>query len=205
MSKENLLTIHTDGAARGNPGPAAYAYTIEREGHDDIEEADLLGTATNNVAEYMALVKALEHAAEVGTDCRVLVHSDSELMVKQLNGEYKVKNEDLRPLYEEAQRLKRLFPHGVTFKHVRREQNRRADQLGNEALDGLRLSNRLASPKKMTPPPPTPAVAKHPVKSEGVREKALDILRSAGVDSPEAVLKQLVHLLRHHFLTELDP
>ena len=159
MSKDNLLTIHTDGASRGNPGPAAYAYTIERDGHDAIEEADLIGTTTNNVAEYTALIKALEHAAEVGTNCRVVVKSDSELMVKQLNGEYKVKNEDLRPLFEEVQRLKRLFPEGVSFRHVRREENRRADQLGNEALDGLRLSTRIELPKQTTHTAAKPAAA----------------------------------------------
>src|SRR6266571_5110492 len=109
MAEFPLLTIHTDGAARGNPGPAAYAYTIERAGEEPIEEAGLLGQTTNNQAEYTALVKALEHALELGTRLRVVVHSDSELMVKQLNGEYRVKNEDLRPLYEDAVELRGQF------------------------------------------------------------------------------------------------
>jgi ribonuclease HI len=200
VSRENLLTIHTDGAARGNPGPAAYAYTIERDGEDEIAEADVLGEVTNNQAEYTALVKALEHAAELGSDARVVVHSDSELMVKQLNGEYRVKNEDLRPLYEEAKRLIRHFPHGVTFRHVRREQNRRADQLCNEALDGLRVSTRLETPRR----PPSALPVQEKKKRQGVRDEALAILRAAGVDSPEKVWKELVGLLREHWLGELD-
>src|SRR5207253_4288729 len=96
MAELPLLTIHTDGAARGNPGPAAYAYVIAREGQPPVEEAGLLGETTNNQAEYIALVKALAHALDLGAQHRVVVHSDSELMVKQLNGEYRVKNEELR-------------------------------------------------------------------------------------------------------------
>ena len=82
-----LLTIHTDGASRGNPGEAAYAYVIARDGAPPIEEAGRLGLMTNNQAEYTALVKALEHAAELGTHHRLLIHSDSELMVKQMRGD----------------------------------------------------------------------------------------------------------------------
>src|SRR4051812_13830594 len=92
--------IHTDGGSRGNPGPAAYAYVIERPGTPAIEVKAFLGRTTNNIAEYTGLVKALEHARALGAR-ELVVHSDSELMVKQLRGEYKVKNEGLRPLYEE--------------------------------------------------------------------------------------------------------
>src|SRR2546421_5094589 len=122
MSEAAALTINIDGAARGNPGPAAYAYIIVRDGHPQIEEAGCLGTATNNVAEYTALVKALERAAELGGK-RVLIRSDSELLVKQMSGEYRVKNDQLRDLYNEAQRLGRQF-HSVSLPHVpRREKN----------------------------------------------------------------------------------
>src|SRR5438132_8586084 len=138
MAEPGLLTIHTDGASRGNPGPAAYAYVITRDGQLVVEEAGCLGELTNNQAEYTALVRALEHALELGPDDRVVVHSDSELMVKQLNGEYRVKNEELRPLYEEAIELRHQFAGGVSFVHVRRGQNQRADELCNEALDGKR-------------------------------------------------------------------
>ncbi len=181
MPENDLLTIYTDGAARGNPGPAAYAYTIRRDGQLPIEEAGLLGETTNNQAEYTALVKALEHALELGKHFRVVVHSDSELMVKQLNGEYRVKNEDLRPLYEDAVALRKEFAGGVRFVHVRRAQNQRADELCNEVLDGRR-NGRRATP----PAPPTDDLA----------TKAIALLREAGTPSPEAAWERLARLLR---------
>ena len=145
MAEAALLRIHTDGASRGNPGPAAFAYIIDRDGEDLIEEAGKLGRMTNNQAEYLALVRALEHALELGAHHRVVVHSDSELLVKQMKGEYRVKNADLRDLYEEATALCGRFKEAVAFQHVRREDNRRADALGNEALDGLREPTPRAS------------------------------------------------------------
>src|SRR5713226_4569662 len=104
MKKSDLLTINIDGAARGNPGPAAYAFVIAREGQPPIEEAGYLGNATNNFAEYTALVKALERALELGGE-RLIIESDSELLVKQMNGEYRVKNDQLRVLHERARKL----------------------------------------------------------------------------------------------------
>src|SRR5262245_3527425 len=101
MSETDVFTIHTDGAARGNPGPAAFAYPIERPGAPAIEVKGRLGETTNNVAEYTAVLRALEHARRLGAR-RVAVLSDSELMVNQMTGKYKVKHEGLRPLYEEA-------------------------------------------------------------------------------------------------------
>ena len=145
MSEPPTLTIHTDGASRGNPGEAAFAYVIARDGQPPIEEADRLGRLTNNQAEYTALVRALEHALELGAEHQVVVHSDSELMVKQMSGRYAVKNADLRPLYEEARDLAREFQGGVTFRHVRRSLNSRADALCNEALDGKRVATPRAS------------------------------------------------------------
>ncbi len=127
-------TVHIDGAARGNPGPAAYALVLRRPGLPTVEEAEPIGKATNNVAEYTALIRALERAAELGVRT-LAVHSDSELLVKQMNGEYRVKNPDLQELYQEAQRLRKLFDR-VTLTHVRRAQNADADRLCNEALDG---------------------------------------------------------------------
>src|SRR2546423_8576915 len=129
---EDVMTIHVDGAARGNPGPAAFAYVITGAGRAAVEHAERLGTATNNVAEYTALVRALERAAGLGLR-RVAVCSDSELMVKQMNGEYSVKNADLKELYAAARALARRFD-VVTLRHVRRAENRRADQLCNDAL-----------------------------------------------------------------------
>src|SRR4051794_21350178 len=138
MSDAPVLTIHTDGASRGNPGAAAFAYVIARKGSSPVENAGCLGDMTNNQAEYTALVRALEHALKIGTDHRVVLNSDSELMVKQMKGEYKVKNEELRPLYQRAKELADRFAGGVSFVHVRRELNKRADQLCNIALDGKR-------------------------------------------------------------------
>lgn len=126
-------TIHVDGAARGNPGPAAIAYVIAEPNHPPVEYAETIGTATNNVAEYSALIAALERAAEMGLN-ELTIFSDSELMVKQMAGEYRVKHPDLLPLFEAASALRRRFAN-VSLSHVRREQNKRADELGNIALD----------------------------------------------------------------------
>jgi ribonuclease HI len=207
MADIPLLTIHTDGAARGNPGPAAYAYVIEQEGQPLVEEAGTIGEATNNQAEYTAMVRALEHALAMGGHHRAVVHSDSELMVKQLNGEYRVKNEDLRPLFEEATRLRRRFNGGVSFVHVRREQNRRADELCNEALDG----KRLASPRRVPPPEvPTPVVPATPTPAPkkpkpDLHAKAVAVLREAGAKDPEAVWRELLGLVRRQLERQLTP
>src|SRR5581483_4498628 len=138
MPDAPLLMVHTDGASRGNPGAAAFAFVIRGDDQTLVEDAGRLGTLTNNQAEYMALIRALERAAQLGTQHRVLVHSDSELMVKQLNGQYKVKHPDLLGLYQQARGLCAQFEGGVQLVHVRREQNKRADALCNEALDGKR-------------------------------------------------------------------
>ena len=126
--------LFTDGGARGNPGPAAYAFVLEAEDGDLLSsEGVAIGTATNNVAEYSGLVEGLRRALELGLK-QVEVVSDSELMVKQMRGEYRVKNEGLRPLYEEAQRLAREVG-DVEYRHVRRAENELADRLVNDALD----------------------------------------------------------------------
>ena len=138
MSSPASWKIHIDGAARGNPGPAAYAFIIQKEGAPALEEKGTLGTMTNNLAEYTALVRALERARELGAE-RLIVHSDSELLVKQMNGEYRVKNPDLRVLYDRARELGGQFKQ-VVIRHVPREQNSGADRLCNEALDGAKKS-----------------------------------------------------------------
>src|SRR5688572_596370 len=106
MDEKNVWTIHTEGAARGNRGPAAFAYIIERPGEPVINEKVSLGTATNNIAEYTALVRALEHAQRLGGR-RLAIFSDSELLVQQMNGAYKVKNPGIRELYTRASDLRR--------------------------------------------------------------------------------------------------
>jgi probable phosphoglycerate mutase len=126
--------LYTDGGARGNPGPAAYGYVLEAEdGTVLAAEGEAIGVATNNVAEYRGLVAGLTRAIELAVP-EVEVRSDSELMVKQMNGIYRVKNEALRELSLEAARLARQLGR-VQYVHVMREQNELADRLVNEALD----------------------------------------------------------------------
>ena len=126
--------LSTDGGARGNPGPAAFAYVLETDdGTILAAHGEAIGVATNNVAEYRALVEGLRKAAELQVD-EVEVVSDSELLVKQMRGEYKVKNEALRTLSIEAAGLARQVGQ-VTYRAVRREHNELADRLVNEALD----------------------------------------------------------------------
>jgi ribonuclease H / adenosylcobalamin/alpha-ribazole phosphatase len=128
--------LSTDGGARGNPGPAAYGYVLEADdGTVLAAHGETIGTATNNVAEYRALVAGLEKALELGVD-ELEVISDSELVVKQMRGEYKVKKPTLRELWQEAAELAGQFT-SVSYTAVRREHNELADRLVNEALDAL--------------------------------------------------------------------
>ncbi len=131
---KSKLVIYTDGGARGNPGPAAIGAVV-----GDKHYSQTIGTATNNVAEYRALILALKKAKgllgaeSTGTD--IEVRADSELMVKQLSGLYKVKDANLKVLFGEAVSLVQGFK-SVSFTHIPREQNKVADALVNEALDG---------------------------------------------------------------------
>jgi ribonuclease HI len=126
--------LYTDGGARGNPGPAASAFVLEGEdGTVLAASGEAIGIATNNVAEYRALVDGLRRAVETGVD-KLEVVSDSELLVKQMRGEYRVKNAALQELFVTASRLARDVG-SVTYTHVRREHNTLADQLVNDALD----------------------------------------------------------------------
>lgn len=128
------LIIKTDGGARGNPGPAGIGVVVEDEDGKLLEEhAKFLGVATNNVAEYKAAVLGLERAKALGAKT-VEVRADSELMVKQASGEYRVKNIGLKPLYEKLKILETHFDK-VRYRHVRREQNTAADALANKAMD----------------------------------------------------------------------
>lgn len=175
LPQPSPATVHIDGAARGNPGPAAYALSLQQPGQPVIEAAQPMGTATNNVAEYTALVRALEVAADQGI--RVLqVFSDSELLVKQMNGEYRVKSPELQELYREASALRKEFDR-VTLTHVRRADNARADFLCNEALDGRPRQVGAAIPATVAPvPKPAPSGEKRAVPAEHLREEALAFL-----------------------------
>jgi probable phosphoglycerate mutase len=128
------LVAYIDGGARGNPGPAGYGVRVERPDGTLVEEfCEAIGVATNNVAEYRGLIAALEWARSHGTR-DLHVRSDSQLLVQQMLGNYKVKHPGLQPLYAKA----RLLAHEigrVSFEHVRRESNAHADRLANAAMD----------------------------------------------------------------------
>ena len=128
------LTLRTDGASRGNPGPAGIGAVIEVDGTgEQVELCAYIGEATNNVAEYRALLLALAEAEKL-SPASLTVRSDSELLVRQLNGEYKVKSSLLKPLFLDAVRRLRRFP-SARILHVRREENAKADLLANRAID----------------------------------------------------------------------
>jgi probable phosphoglycerate mutase len=129
-----VTTAYTDGGSRGNPGPAGYGVRIEDGNGQLVEELyEALGVATNNVAEYRGLLAALRWARDHEVTS-LRVRSDSELLVKQMKGIYRVKNPGLQPLHQEAQQLARQIGR-VIFEHVRREQNAEADRLANKAMD----------------------------------------------------------------------
>jgi ribonuclease HI len=130
------VVVHVDGGARGNPGPAAIGVVIaDAEGNVLDEVAERIGTATNNVAEYRALLRGLQRAAELGAR-EVSLVNDSELVAKQLTGAYRVKHPAMKPLYEEAMSALNRFDRWQ-IRSVPRAQNSRADGLVNAALDGL--------------------------------------------------------------------
>ncbi len=130
----NVFIANVDGASRGNPGPASYAVIVRGpDGTTCFEAGKYIGRTTNNVAEYYALISALDYAVAQGID-RLLVRSDSELLVRQMEGRYKVKSPDLRPLHEHARKLARGLAY-FAVEHVPRERNRDADELANIALD----------------------------------------------------------------------
>ena len=127
------LTMYTDGASRNNPGESGAGVYILQDNKPIKEIARYLGTTTNNIAEYTAAILGLEYAVQQGAT-RVNLFADSELLVKQLNGEYKVKNEGLKPLHAKAKEL--IGKIGtVTIKYIRREMNKQADALANKAVD----------------------------------------------------------------------
>ena len=128
------LTVHVDGGARGNPGPAAIAAVVSDAAGEVVFEAhETIGRATNNVAEYRALIFGIEKAAELGATELELV-GDSELVVKQVRGEYRVKDAGLKPLHSAAQKALGEFAEWQ-IRHVKRDQNAAADALVNQALD----------------------------------------------------------------------
>src|SRR5580704_5471318 len=150
---EGAYTANIDGAARGNPGPAAYGVVVRRpDGTTHESLGKYIGRATNNVAEYYALIAALDYAAASGIR-RLRVYSDSQLIVNQIKGLFKVKHPDLRPLHERA-RKQAAGLETFTIQYVPREQNRDADDLANAALDstsGVKPAYASAKTEPLTP------------------------------------------------------
>lgn len=135
---ENILVIHTDGGSRGNPGPAACAFSASINGQEIFCKSKFLGTQTNNFAEYQGVLLALEwliQDSKFKIPDSIVFILDSELVVKQLNGLYKIKNEILRELSLEIKKIIKENSLKVIFKNVRREENKRADELVNIELD----------------------------------------------------------------------
>ena len=128
-----LVQIYTDGAARGNPGPAGIGVVVKRGSQTMLEISDFIGKATNNVSEYLAFIRGLEEALVLGAN-KIECFADSELLVKQIKGEYKVKNEGLVPLYYHAKSLIKKFK-TFNIEHTVREENKHADQLANQGID----------------------------------------------------------------------
>ena len=130
-----LVTLFTDGGARGNPGPAAIGYVIMSDKRVIVEHGEYIGKATNNVAEYTALLHGLRHARRLGT-AEVHCKLDSQLVVEQLNRRFKVKDSNLAKLFIQVWNLSQEFKR-ITFTHIRREENSQADKLVNCALDQI--------------------------------------------------------------------
>ena len=131
---KNSITIYTDGGSRGNPGPAGIGYVIKDSDGNNLElGSKFIGTKTNNEAEYLALISALEQAKKITSE-QVNIIADSELMIKQLRKEYKVKQDHLKILLEQVETLSQNFSK-ITYSHVKRELNKEADLLVNQALN----------------------------------------------------------------------
>jgi ribonuclease HI len=139
MTQNNPYIIYTDGGSRGNPGPSAIGFTLQGPDIAPVEEGEYIGNTTNNVAEYTAAIRALGKlksllGAEQSAQAEAIIHADSELLVKQVNGQYKVKDPGLGKLFVQLYNACQDF-RKVSFVHVRREQNKGADRMVNDALD----------------------------------------------------------------------
>lgn len=158
MPSSSEIVAHIDGGSRGNPGPAAYGVSIETpQGQPVTAFAKFLGKTTNNFAEYQGLLAALDYALSHGYP-RLRVFTDSELMARQISGQYKVRSPDLKPLHDKAQAMIARLE-GFSIRHVYREQNREADRLANQAMDDAERGLAPHAPAPRTPPPqasPTP-------------------------------------------------
>jgi ribonuclease HI len=172
---EHYLVAHIDGGARGNPGPAGYGVTVEdSEGQPIAELSEFLGIQTNNCAEYNGLLAALDFALK-NNERNLRVLSDSELLVKQLKGQYKVSSPALKELYDRARKLIAQLE-WFSVEHVRRERNREADALANEAMDRKRPGLVVRKPGEPKPS----SSASNPISSAGTSSPPRDTSPHAG-------------------------
>ncbi len=169
MGRDADVLVHIDGASRGNPGPAAYGVVMESaDGSPLASFAKALGESTNNVAEYRALLAALEYAL-AHHYARVRVLTDSELLARQMAGKYKVKSPDLRPLYEQARMLSGRFE-SFAIEHVPRERNREADRLANQALDAAKAGRGVKSGRILSQDSPPESLRTSAIYRQGTLE-----------------------------------
>lgn len=188
--KYGSLSIYVDGASRGNPGPAAIGVVVKAGNKVVREIGEFIGRFTNNVAEYRALVRGLEEAKALGATA-VDVRSDSELLVRQLKREYKVKSPDLSPLYLEANRLLTSFPkYSVHF--IPREENAAADALANRTLDAAVPENSVLEFSTILEPAGVGFFARVPALGLEVEGKS----RSEALERARAAVLQELRLLR---------
>jgi probable phosphoglycerate mutase len=151
VNQPRAVLIEADGGSRGNPGPAAYGAVLKDADTGEViaEDGTTIGVASNNVAEYRGLIAGLTMAADLAPDAEIEVRMDSKLVVEQMSGNWKIKHVDMKPLALEANRL---APFGTTYTWVPREQNKHADRLANEALDGKRNGVTVAVREQDVPP-----------------------------------------------------
>src|SRR5439155_2053392 len=153
---DELITIKLDGGSRGNPGPSGIGIVLRaQDGTPLLTLGRFIGRATNNVAEYQALIIALQKAQELGAK-KLLIRGDSELIIKQMNGEYRVRHPELKPLYEEAYQLLHQFKE-AKLEHNLRHKNTLADKLANLAMDKKKEVTEAEDPSPLDEPTPTPA------------------------------------------------
>ncbi|MGH7936733.1 MAG: ribonuclease HI family protein [Chthoniobacterales bacterium] len=199
-----VYLAHIDGASRGNPGPAAFAVVIrDAEGKTVLELAKRIGRETNNVAEYYALLAALDFATSRHIQA-LRIRSDSELLVRQMQGRYKVKSPDLKPMYERAIRMSKQIPY-FTIEHVRREQNSDADGLANVALDSGDLSRAELKPAApMQPKDAAPAAPPEEAPRAETRKHHAAPDATPAVDDSVSRLRFRAHVM-NGTLVPVDP
>lgn len=193
-----VYLANIDGASRGNPGPAAFAVVIrDAQGKTVLELAKKIGRETNNVAEYYALLAALDFATTHHIKA-LRIRSDSELLVRQMQGRYKVKSPDLKPMYERALRMSKQIPY-FAIEHVRREQNTDADGLANVALDSGDLSR-----SELKPPTQAAAPKAAPLTEPRVASIATPLPKAAASEESVSRLSFRAHVVNGK-LVPVDP